>query len=289
MKHVFNKSFLLAITALLCTICYGQGAINPSIKPAKSGYAPVNGLNVYYEIYGEGQPLVLLHGSFMTIGTNWGHLIPELSKSRKVIAIEFQGHGHTNDSDRDYSFENFADDVAGVLKHLKVDSTDIVGYSLGAGVGLQVAIRHPQLVRRLVHLSAPFKWKGWSEETRSIFPIITAQFFEGTPVKTEYDKYAPDTKHFSTMVSKLVKMINTDYDFTNKISAIKQPILVILGDSDGIVTEHAAEMFKLMGGGKNGDMAGIPASQLTILPGTSHTGLILRSDWLLNFISTFLK
>jgi pimeloyl-ACP methyl ester carboxylesterase len=290
MTATFQKPLLIVTALLLSTsVVLSQGARNTATKPTKSGYAPVNGLKVYYEIYGEGKPLVLLHGSFMTIGLNYGHLIPALSKTRKVIALDFQGHGRTNDSDREYSYENFADDVAGVLKHLKIDSADFAGYSLGGSVAMHVAIRHPQLVKKLVIISAPFKFEGWSEETRSIFPILKPEFFEGTPPKLEYDSIAPDPKHWSVMFNKLLKLVNTPYDFTSKVSAIKKPVLIILGDSDGVLPEHAAEMFRLVGGVKNGDMSGIPASRLTILPGMSHTGLIMQGDWLISLIPPFLN
>ena len=116
----------------------------------KTGYAPVNGLKMYYEIYGSGKPLVLLHGAFNTINMAFGMLIPELSKTRQVIAVELQGHGRTADIDRPFSFESMADDVAALLKYLKKDSADIFGYSMGGGVAWQLAIRHPRLVRKLV-------------------------------------------------------------------------------------------------------------------------------------------
>src|SRR5262245_11355428 len=119
-------------------------------KPAESGYAPVNGLKMYYEVYGQGKPLVLIHGAFNTIPMAFGMLIPELSKSRQVIAVEMQGHGRTADIDRPFSFESMADDVAALLKYLKKDSADIFGYSMGGGIAWQLAIRHPEAVKKLV-------------------------------------------------------------------------------------------------------------------------------------------
>jgi pimeloyl-ACP methyl ester carboxylesterase len=290
MKKIFNKYIIqkaapaIAIMLLLSTPSYNQ-----QIKPAKSGYAPANGLKMYYEVYGEGKPLVLLHGSFMTINTNYGQLIPELSKTRKVIAIEFQGHGRTADTDRPFSIENFADDVAGVLKFLKIDSADILGYSLGGMVALNVAIRHPQLVKKLILVSSVFRYEGWSAETRAIFPMIKPEFFERTPIKTAYDSLAPDPKHWTAFVNKMVKLVTTPYDFTEKVKALKNPMFFILGDSDGILPEHAAEMFRIAGGVQNGDMAGLPNSRLAILPATSHTGIFMHSDWLLSMIADFLK
>jgi pimeloyl-ACP methyl ester carboxylesterase len=278
-----RKTIALLIMLPVITVAQAQ-----TLHPAKSGYAPVNGLRIYYEVYGEGKPLVLLHGSFMNISTNYGHLIPELAKTRKIIALEFQGHGRTADSDRPFSFESLADDVAGVIKYLSIDSADILGYSLGGTVALQLAIRHPQLVHKLVLASAVFKSDGWSAETRAIFPVIKPEFFEHTPIKTAYDSLAPDPAHWAVMVNKLLKLVNTTYDFTEKAKTVKKPFLFILGDSDGIEPEHAAQMFRIAGGVRNGDMAGVPNSQLAILPATSHTGLMMRADWLLSLIPAFL-
>src|ERR1044072_1062464 len=131
------------------------------IKPTGSRYAPVNGIKVYYEVYGKGRPIVLLHGAFMTIDMNWAQLIPELSKTRKVIAIELQGHGHTQFSDRKLSFPAIASDVEGVLDHLKIDSADITGYSLGGYVAYQLAIQSPKRVTKLVIISSTYKSGGW--------------------------------------------------------------------------------------------------------------------------------
>jgi len=192
-------SVFVAIFCLIVVRSFSQ------TKPAQSGYAPVNGLKMYYEVYGEGKPLVLLHGSFMSIDMTFSQLIPELSKTRKIIAVEFQGHGRTADTERPFSAENFADDVAGVLKFLKIDSADILGYSLGGEVAAQVAIRQPKMVRKLVIVSSAFKFEGWSPETRAVFPMITPEIFAKTPIKTEYDRLAPDTTHWSQFIKKMVQ------------------------------------------------------------------------------------
>jgi len=275
-------SVFVAIFCLIVVRSFSQ------TKPAQSGYAPVNGLKMYYEVYGEGKPLVLLHGSFMSIDMTFSQLIPELSKTRKIIAVEFQGHGRTADTERPFSAENFADDVAGVLKFLKIDSADILGYSLGGEVAAQVAIRQPKMVRKLVIVSSAFKFEGWSPETRAVFPMITPEIFAKTPIKTEYDRLAPDTTHWSQFIKKMVQFVSTPFDFTDKARSLKKPMLLIFGDSDGILPEHAAEMFRSAGGVRNGDMAGLPNSQLAIFPGTSHTGVIMRTGWLLSMIPPFL-
>jgi pimeloyl-ACP methyl ester carboxylesterase len=275
-------SVFVAIFCLIVVRSFSQ------TKPSQSGYAPVNGLKMYYEVYGEGKPLVLLHGSFMSIDMTFSQLIPELSKTRKIIAVEFQGHGRTADIERPFSAENFADDVAGVLKFLKIDSADILGYSLGGEVAAQVAIRQPKMVRKLVIVSSAFKFEGWSPETRAVFPMITPEIFAKTPIKTEYDRLAPDTAHWSQFIKKMVQFVSTPFDFTDKARSLKKPMLLIFGDSDGILPEHAAEMFRSAGGVRNGDMAGLPNSQLAIFPGTSHTGVIMRTGWLLSMIPPFL-
>src|SRR5690349_6819459 len=140
-----------------------------SINPVESGYAHVNGLKLYYEVHGNGKPLVLLHGSYMNIPLNWSQWIPLLARDRKVIVTEMQGHGRTRDIPREHSYEGMADDVSGLLAHLKIDSADVLGYSMGGGIAFQVAVRHPRQVRRLVILSAPYAHDGWWPEVEASF------------------------------------------------------------------------------------------------------------------------
>jgi pimeloyl-ACP methyl ester carboxylesterase len=291
-SDAFKIFFAIAICCLMTLQSFGQ----PN-KPAQTGYAPVNGLKMYYEVYlpagkagGEGKPLVLLHGAFMTIGTNFGQLIPELSKTRKIIAVELQGHGRTADIERPFSFESMADDIATLLKYLKVDNADIFGYSLGGMVAWQLAIRHPQLVRKLIITSAVYKYEGWTPETRAILPTITPQIFEGSPMKKEYDSLAPDPKHWTLFVNKMKQFVSTTYDFTaEKIKAIKSPTLIITGDGDGVLPEHAVEMYRLRGGKYMIDFGPAPRAQLAIFPGTSHISAMMRTDWLLSMMTPFLN
>ena len=260
-----------------------------SFSQAKTGYAQVNGLKMYYEVYGSGKPIVLLHGAFNTINMAFGQLILGLSKTRQVIAVELQGHGRTADIDRPFSFESMADDVAALLKFLKTDSADIFGYSMGGGVAQQLAIRHPSLVRRLIIASSAYKYEGWTQETRSILPTLTAEMFESTPIKTEYDKLAPDPKHWKEFINKMKKFVTTTYDFgADKIKAIKSPTLIIAADGDGVSLEHAVEMYRLRGGGYMIDFGPIPAAQLAIFPGTSHISVMMQTEWLLSIITPFL-
>src|SRR5579862_4028333 len=193
MKRVFKGSdvpkLVLIIVMLFFTVFQSKGQQS---KSAESGYAPVNGIKVYYEVYGEGKPLVLLHGAFMTIGMNWGQLIPELSKTRKVIAIEMRGHGHTPFSDGKLDLATMASDVDGVMDHLKIESADVVGYSMGGSVAYQLTIQNPKRVNKLVIISSTYKTSGWRPEVSNAFKGFKPEFLMNTPLKTAYDAVAPD-------------------------------------------------------------------------------------------------
>src|SRR6185369_16262592 len=166
MRKVINMNQNMKATAFLLSIVLTallSGVVSGQQKPT-TGYAPVNGLKMYYEIHGSGEPVVLLHGAFMAISGDWNDWIGELSKTRKVVAVEMQGHGRTADIDRDITYENLADDVAALLDYLKISNADIIGYSLGAGAAMQCAIRHPEKVRKVVSISAPIRRYGWVKE-----------------------------------------------------------------------------------------------------------------------------
>ncbi len=178
-------------------------AVSAQQKPT-TGYAPVNGLKMYYEIHGSGEPVVLLHGAFMTITNNWTGWIDELSKTRKVIAVEMQGHGRTADIERDISSENLADDVAALLDYLKIPKADLIGYSMGGGVAMQCAIRHPDKVRKVVVISSTFRRDGMVKEALDMFPKLTAETFKGSPIETEYKKLSPTPNEFPKFVKHLL-------------------------------------------------------------------------------------
>ncbi len=259
-----------------------------NLKPADSGYADVNGLKMYYEVYGQGKPIVLLHGSFMNIPLNWSPIIPLLAKNRKVIVAEMQAHGRTKDITRELSYEGMADDVSGLLKHLKTDSADILGYSMGGGVAFQMAVRHPDQVRRLVILSGTYAHDGWWPDVEASFATITADMFKGTPVQKEYERFGNDTALFPEFVKKVMSIDLKPYDWTKEIKNIKAPMLMAIGDADGVRYEHALELFRAKGGGKMGDIHGLPKSRLAILPGTTHIGMMQRTDWLIPMVTDFL-
>lgn len=265
-----------------------SAAASAQPKPT-TGYVPVNGLKMYYEIRGEGEPVVLLHGAFMTI-TGWNDWISELSKTRKVIAVEMQGHGQTADIDREMSFENLADDVAALLDHMKIPSADIIGYSLGGGVAMQTAIRHPEKVRKVVSISAVFRFDGWVKEGRNALPSITTDVFKGTPIESEYMRLSPTPNKFPAFVKHVISSAARPYDFgAEKLKATKAPMFFIHGDADGVTMEHIGEMYRLKGGGNvHGDMGQRPESRLAIIPNATHVTLMNRMTTIVPMVNDFL-
>jgi len=266
-----------------------SGIVSGQQKPT-TGYAPVGGLKMYYEIHGSGEPVVLLHGAFMAITDDWSVWISELSKTRKVIAIEMQGHGRTADINRDITYENLADDVAGLLRFLKIPSADIIGYSLGGGVAMQCAIRHPEKVRKVVSISAPFRRDGWVKEANDFWPTFTWELFKGTPMEAEYKRLSPTPDKFPDFVNHIKATALRPYDFgADKLKATKAPMFFIHGDADGVRLDHIAEMYRLKGGGKiHGDMYPRPASRLAILPNTTHVTLMNRMTTIVPMVNDFL-
>jgi pimeloyl-ACP methyl ester carboxylesterase len=258
--------------------------------PVQTGYLPVNGLQMYYEIHGTGQPLVLLHGAFSAIGTSFGQVLPDLAQGRQVVAVELQGHGRTADIDRPLTLEGMADDVAAAIDQLGIEPADIFGYSLGAAVALQLVIRHPDAVRKLVLASVTYTLDGVHPGLMEGLGEMTPEMMHGSPWHEEYVRIAPRPEDFPTLFAKKTQMDQQIKDLPDEaIRAITAPTLLIIGDSDLVRPEHAVEMFRLLGGGVFGDTpAGLPNSQLAILPGTSHVSLVNRSELLVPMITSFL-
>jgi len=257
-------------------------------KPT-TGYAPVNGLKMYYEVHGSGEPVVLLHGAFMTITNNWTGWIGELSKTRKVIAVEMQGHGRTADIPRDITNENFADDVAALLEQLKIPRADLIGYSMGGAVAMQCAIRHPDKVRKVVVISSVFRRDGMVKEALDAFPKLTADAFKGSPIEAEYKKLSPTPDDFPNFVKRILATASKGHDFgADKLKATTAPMFFIHGDADGVRLEHVAEMFRLKGGEIHGDMKPRSASRLAILPNTTHVTLMQRMPVIVPMVNDFL-
>ncbi len=275
------------------TIAFVLATLVPAIVFAQEkptvGYAPVNGLKLYYEVHGKGEPVVLLHGAFMGISGDWNQWIAELSKTRKVIAVEMQGHGRTADIERPMGAENFADDVAALLDHLKIPSADVIGYSMGGGVAMQCAIRHPDKVRKVVSISAVFRNDGWVKEAVEALPQITADAFKGTPIESEYKRLSPKPDAFPEFVKHVIASGTKPYDFgADRLKATKAPMFFIHGDADGVRLEHIAEMYRLKGGETHGDMLPRSASRLAILPNTTHVTLMNRRSEIIPMIVDFL-
>jgi pimeloyl-ACP methyl ester carboxylesterase len=256
----------------------------------QSGYVRVNDLNMYYEIYGEGQPLVLLHGAFSAIGTSFGKILPELAKTRQVIAFELQGHGRTADIDRPLSIEGMMEDVAAALPQLGIQQADVLGYSSGGSVALHFAVRHPEMLRKLILMSVSYTLDGVHAGLMEGIGEMKPEMMHGSPWYDEYMRIAPRPEDFPRLFAKKTEMDRQIKDFSEEeIRGIEAPTLLIVGDSDLIRPEHAVEMFRLLGGGVFGDTpAGLPNSQLAILPGTSHVSIVDRADWLVSMIDSFL-
>jgi pimeloyl-ACP methyl ester carboxylesterase len=271
-------------------------AERPIDSKTNSGYAAVNGLKLYYETYGAkadtGRPLILLHGAFGEAGTFAG-LLPALTPTRQVIAVELQAHGHTADIDRPLRFEAMADDVAALIGHLGFEQADVLGYSLGGGVALQTAIRHPQVVGKLVVISAVCKRSGWYPETAAGMAAVNAdaaRMWVGTPMHAAYIQAAPRPEDWPALATKLGQLLSQDYDWCEDFAALQAPALIVAGDADGIRTAHAVEMFELLGGGKKDggwDGSGMSNARLAILPGVTHLS-ILSSPLLGPAVASFL-
>ncbi len=291
MKRVFKGSNVLKLTLMIAmflfTVFQSKGQ---QLKPADSGYAPVNGIKVYYEVYGEGKPLVLLHGAFMTIEMNWGQLIPELSKTRKVIAIEMQGHGHTPFSDRKLDLATMASDVVGVMDHLKVDSADVVGYSMGGSVSYQLIIQNPKRVKKLVIISSTYKSSGWLPAVTNGFKSMKPEFLMNTPLKTAYDAVAPDKTKWTKFLEQMIAFVKTPFDMGDaNIAKITSPVLLISGDNDGLDKVELMKTYQLLGGGVSADLGPMPKSHLAIVPSQGHVSLMMQTKIILGYLDDFLK
>jgi pimeloyl-ACP methyl ester carboxylesterase len=258
-------------------------------EKATTGYAPVNGVKMYYEIHGSGEPVVLLHGAYMTITNNWDGWIGELSKTRKVIAVEMQGHGRTADVPRDITYENLADDVAALLDYLKISRADLIGYSMGGAVAMECAIRHPDKVRRAVIISSTFRSDGMVVEGLDAIRKLKADDFKGSPIEAEYKKLSPTPDDFPNFVKRIVATASRGYDFgADNLKATTAPMFFIHGDADGVRLAHVAEMFRLKGGEIHGDMKPRSASRLAILPNTTHVTLMQRMSIIVPMVNDFL-
>ena len=278
---------LMLIIAIMFAAFRSNGQ---QIKPSKSGYAPVNGIKVYYEIYGEGKPIILLHGAFYTIDMNWGELIPELSKTRKIIAIEMQGHGHTPFSDRKLSIATLANDVERVMDYLKIDSADVAGFSMGGSVAYQFAVQSPKRLRKLVIISSTYKTNGWLPIVNNAFDNFKPEVFDSTPLKTTYDLVAPDKTKWRKFLEQMFAFAKEPFNVgDSNIAKISAPVLLISGDNDGLDKIELIKTYQLLGGAVSADLQPMPKSQLAIVPSQGHVSLMMQTTTILAYLNSFLK
>jgi len=238
----------------------------------QTGYAAVNGLRLYYESTGNGQPLILIHGGFGMTGM-FAQLIPALATKRRVIAIELQAHGHTADVDRPFAYEQFGDDIAALISDLGLSQADVMGYSLGGGAAWQTAIRHPEAVRKLITVSAPIKRVAWFPEVLAGMGAINPDGMMQTPMYDAYAAVAPDPKGFIALARKTQQLLAQPYDWSSQVAGLTMPVMIVAADSDSFAPAHVAEVYALLGGGKmdaGWDGANAARSRLAILPGCTH-------------------
>ncbi len=290
MNTLLKAAYIKSILLIAIVISTTDPSMAQQNKPSDSGYAPVNGIKVYYEVYGKGMPIVLLHGAFYTIDMNWGQLIPELSKTRKVIAIEMQGHGHTPFSDRKLSRTTLAKDVESVMDYLKVDSADVIGYSFGGSVAYQFAIQSPKRLRKLVIISAAYKSSGWLPEVNEAFKNMKPEHFDNSPLQIAYDAVAPDKTKWTKFLEQMITAATTPYDLgDSNIAKIAAPVLLISGDNDGMDKMELIKTYQLLGGAITSDFGVIPKSQLAIIPGQGHVSVMMQTQSILGYLNSFLN
>lgn len=255
-------------------VCLVSNASQAQVT-GNSGYATVDGLNMYYEIHGHGQPLILLHGGLGS-GDMFSALVPELSREREVITVDLQAHGRTADIDRPITYEAMADDVAGLIRYLRIERADVMGYSIGGEVALRTAIQHPEVIRKLIVVSATYRRDGWYPEILAGESQLNAQAAEQmkhTPFYQEYARVAPRPQDWPVLCAKLGNMFRQDYDWSAQVKQIKTSVLLVFGDADAVRTSSAVRLFEILGGGQRDggwDGSGMSNAQLAILPGTTH-------------------
>ena len=285
---IFVQSYrpILLIVIIMLAAARSNGQ---QIKPSSSGYAPVNDIKVYYEVYGQGKPLILLHGAFYTIGMNWAELIPQLSKNRKVIALEMQGHGHSPFSERKLDIKTLASDVEEVMNYLKIDSADVAGYSMGGSIAYQFAVQSPKRLRKLVIISSTYKTDGWLPIVNTAFEDFKPEFFDNTPLQTGYDAVAPDKTKWRKFLEQMFVFAKEPFNVgDSNISKIAAPVLIISGDNDGLDKIELMKTYELLGGGLS-DLSPMPKSQLAVVPSQGHVSLMMQTKIILGYLNDFLK
>src|SRR5213594_3006983 len=252
------------------------------LAPGFSGYVDVNGIKLYHEIYGQGEPLVLLHGGLMTIG-EMSTPLEAFAKTHKVIAVELQGHGRTADTDRPLSFATMGDDIAALLDQLNISRADIVGLSLGAAVGLRTAIQHPEKVRRLVVISSPYNKSGWYPEAQKGMGQVGAAM-AGNMMQTPTGKFSKqwlEPQRLPQFLDKMGKVMGAFYDWSADVKQLPMPVMLVFADNDSVSQKHIAEFFALLGGGvkePGWQNTQLSKSRLAIVPGYSHYNFVTAPE-----------
>jgi pimeloyl-ACP methyl ester carboxylesterase len=266
-------AFVIAAHAIAPASAQEAAAMLPT--PTQSGYAPVNGVEVYYAVYGTGTPLVLLHGGLQTTEM-FGPVLAALAEGRQVIGVEVQAHGHTLPFDRPMTWEALATDIAELIGYLGHEKADIMGYSLGGGVALRTAIDHPEVVDRLVVVSAPYAFSGWHDYNREGMQSISADLAEGmmgTPMHQAYVQAAPDPDNWPRLLEQMGTFIGKDYDWSSEIGSIKAPTLLVVADYDSVRISHTTAFFELLGGGQadgGWDGSGMTPNRLAVIHSATH-------------------
>ena len=238
-------------------------------------YADVNGLSLYYEEHGAGEPLVLLHGG-IGAAELWAPVLPALAAGRRVIAVDLQGHGRTADVERPFRAETMADDIAALIGHLGLERADVMGYSLGGHVALRTAIQHPERVRRLVLVSIAFRRDGNHADAIAAMDAMSAgaaDMIKPSPIGQLYERIAPRPEDWPSLIAKTADLVKVDYDWTDDVRGITAPTLLVYADADSVRPDHIVEFFALLGGGLRDagwDGAHRPVSRLAVLPGQTH-------------------
>ncbi|MFY0570223.1 alpha/beta fold hydrolase [Archangium lansingense] len=300
---MFRRMVVMGLVAMGVMAWAAESSPPPSKpqgpSPSRSGYLPINGLKLYYEVYGElgkskTAPLLLIPGAFLSTDSMkpW---VAAFAAKRSVIVFDQQGHGRTADTSRKMSYEQFGDDAAALLRALKVERADVMGYSQGGGAALQLAVRHPTLVNKLVSLSATYRKDGWYPAVPKAIEGLSAEMFAGSPVEAAFKKHTADPKAFEAYIEKMKVLNINDQNITDaQMRAIPAKTMVIVGDADGVKLEHAVAMFKLRGGGDEeaaatGMLTKVPAARLVILPATSHIGISGEAKVLESMVTPFLE
>lgn len=278
---------MLRTAAIAAALLVGGATL--AAAQATGRHVVANGVSMYYEVSGSGEPIVVLHGAYMSIPA-MGEIIPMLARTRRVYAVELQGHGRTPDIDRPITYPNLADDVAAFMDAVGLERADVFGYSMGAAVGLQLAIRHPEKVNRLVAASVAYDARGWQPAFTAMLPQMTPDMLAGSSLETEYRKLAPNPDGFRELARKLIALEHEPMAWEDDVKALRMPVLLIAGDADVVTLEHTVALFRLLGGGVMGDKGQpLPASRLAILPATSHTAVIMQPALLHALIEPFLR